>query len=242
MLFIGDDLAEDHHDVELVDDEGSSASSATIRTATPTPRLARTTPAPHRSPEPPARRRSCWPLRPQPTPGRRCAAMGVLLPARITRSPRLLQPAPRPEHRPPSPAAAARQPPRRHPPRLPQEPHPLRRTHRLEPPPQQRRLTPVEPGMSAAIRAARRRRRQGDQATLHRAWMGSRSGDKLEIHPGQTVNSPPGDEHWHGVSSDSFMGHLAMIDNADDPAPQHDLAGARDRRGVRRLTSTTGPG
>jgi quercetin dioxygenase-like cupin family protein len=50
------------------------------------------------------------------------------------------------------------------------------------------------------------------------AWMGSRGGEKLEVHPGQTVYCPPGEEHWHGASPDSFMEHLAMIDNADDPA------------------------
>lgn len=50
------------------------------------------------------------------------------------------------------------------------------------------------------------------------AWMGSRNGGKREVHPGQTVYCPPGEEHWHGASPDSFMEHLAMIDNADDPA------------------------
>ena len=24
-------------------------------------------------------------------------------------------------------------------------------------------------------------------------------------------------EHWHGAAPDSFMEHLAMMDNADDP-------------------------
>lgn len=50
------------------------------------------------------------------------------------------------------------------------------------------------------------------------AWMQARGGEKVEVSPGQTVYSPPGEEHWHGASADSFMEHLAMLDNADDPA------------------------
>ena len=38
------------------------------------------------------------------------------------------------------------------------------------------------------------------------------------VHPGQTVYCPPGEEHWHGASPDSFMEHLAMLDNAADPS------------------------
>jgi quercetin dioxygenase-like cupin family protein len=46
----------------------------------------------------------------------------------------------------------------------------------------------------------------------------SRGGEKAELHAGQTVYCPPGEEHWHGAAPDSFMEHLAMLDNADDPA------------------------
>jgi quercetin dioxygenase-like cupin family protein len=49
------------------------------------------------------------------------------------------------------------------------------------------------------------------------AWVQSR-GEKVELHAGQTVYCPPGEEHWHGAPPDSFMEHLAMLDNADDPA------------------------
>ena len=38
------------------------------------------------------------------------------------------------------------------------------------------------------------------------------------MHAGRTVYCPPGEEHWHGAAPDSFMEHLAMLDNADDPA------------------------
>ena len=49
----------------------------------------------------------------------------------IARSPRLLRPPARPRRRAQRRPAPARQPPRRHPARLPQNPHPLRRGHRL---------------------------------------------------------------------------------------------------------------
>jgi quercetin dioxygenase-like cupin family protein len=58
--------------------------------------------------------------------------------------------------------------------------------------------------------------------TLHvlygTAWMGSRDGSRIEAHAGQTVYCPPGEDHWHGAAPGSFMEHLAMVDNADDPA------------------------
>jgi quercetin dioxygenase-like cupin family protein len=50
------------------------------------------------------------------------------------------------------------------------------------------------------------------------AWVQSRRGEKVKLHAGQTVYCPPGEEHWHGAAPDSFMEHLAMLDNADDPA------------------------
>jgi len=50
------------------------------------------------------------------------------------------------------------------------------------------------------------------------ALMGTRDGAVLEVHPGQTVYTPPDEEHWHGATQEDFMEHLAMLDNADDPA------------------------
>lgn len=50
------------------------------------------------------------------------------------------------------------------------------------------------------------------------AWVQSRGGETAELHPGQTVYCPPDEEHWHGAAPDAFMEHLAMLDNADDPA------------------------
>lgn len=57
--------------------------------------------------------------------------------------------------------------------------------------------------------------------TLHitsgTAWVQSRGGPKIEAQAGQTLYCPPGEEHWHGATADSFMEHLAMLENADDP-------------------------
>jgi quercetin dioxygenase-like cupin family protein len=50
------------------------------------------------------------------------------------------------------------------------------------------------------------------------AWVQARGGEKVEAHAGQTLYCPPGEEHWHGAAPDSFMEHLAMLDQGDDPA------------------------
>jgi quercetin dioxygenase-like cupin family protein len=50
------------------------------------------------------------------------------------------------------------------------------------------------------------------------ARMQARGGRVVEVHAGQTVYTPPGEEHWHGANPDSFMEHLAMLENSDDPA------------------------
>ena len=81
------------------------------------------------------------PLRPQPAPRRRPPAMGLLLNARLTRRQGLLSGPARTRDRPPGRPPPARQPPRRNPARLPQDPHPLRRNHRLAPPHLGSRLT-----------------------------------------------------------------------------------------------------
>ena len=50
------------------------------------------------------------------------------------------------------------------------------------------------------------------------AWVQQRGGEVIELHQGQTVYTPPGEEHWHGASADRFMEHLAMFEYGDDPA------------------------
>ena len=47
---------------------------------------------------------------------------------------------------------------------------------------------------------------------------GTRDGEILEVHPGQTIYTPPGQEHFHAAHEDTFMEHIAMIEPADDPA------------------------
>jgi quercetin dioxygenase-like cupin family protein len=38
----------------------------------------------------------------------------------------------------------------------------------------------------------------------------ARGGEVLEIHPGDTIHTPPGEWHWHGAAPDQFMTHLAI--------------------------------
>ena len=46
--------------------------------------------------------------------------------------------------------------------------------------------------------------------------------DKVIImRPGDTVHTPPGEEHWHGAVPDQFMTHLAIWE--DDDATWGDL-------------------
>ncbi len=38
----------------------------------------------------------------------------------------------------------------------------------------------------------------------------ARGGEIVEIRPGDTIYTPPGEWHWHGAAPDHFMTHLAM--------------------------------
>jgi quercetin dioxygenase-like cupin family protein len=38
----------------------------------------------------------------------------------------------------------------------------------------------------------------------------SRGGEVAEIRPGDTIDTPPGEWHWHGAAPDHFMTHIAM--------------------------------
>lgn len=40
----------------------------------------------------------------------------------------------------------------------------------------------------------------------------------MEVHAGQTLYTPPGQDHWHAAGGDGFMEHLAMLENGDDPS------------------------
>ncbi len=47
------------------------------------------------------------------------------------------------------------------------------------------------------------------------ALVGTRDSTVIEAHPGDTVWTPPNEEHWHGATSDQFMAHLAMWEGDD---------------------------
>jgi quercetin dioxygenase-like cupin family protein len=50
------------------------------------------------------------------------------------------------------------------------------------------------------------------------ARFGTRDGQILEVHPGQTLYTPPGQDHWHAAASGCFMEHIAMFEAGDDQA------------------------
>jgi quercetin dioxygenase-like cupin family protein len=56
--------------------------------------------------------------------------------------------------------------------------------------------------------------RHANGQTLHvtdgRGLVQSRGGEVVEIRAGDTVDTPPGEWHWHGAAPDHFMAHLAM--------------------------------
>ncbi|MHA7984820.1 (R)-mandelonitrile lyase [Rathayibacter sp. CAU 1779] len=51
------------------------------------------------------------------------------------------------------------------------------------------------------------------------ALIGTRDGTVIRAVPGQTVYTPPGEEHWHGATADLFMEHLAMLEDGDGSEP-----------------------
>ena len=44
----------------------------------------------------------------------------------------------------------------------------------------------------------------------------ARGGDLLEIRAGDTVQTPPGEWHWHGAAPDRFMTHFTVYEAGDD--------------------------
>jgi quercetin dioxygenase-like cupin family protein len=56
--------------------------------------------------------------------------------------------------------------------------------------------------------------------TLHvtegRGLTQARGGEVIEIRPGDTIYTPPGEWHWHGAAPDHFMAHLAMWEAPDE--------------------------
>ena len=49
------------------------------------------------------------------------------------------------------------------------------------------------------------------------ARFGSRDGTVVEVRAGQTLYTPPGQDHWHAAAPDCFMSHVALFEAADDP-------------------------
>jgi quercetin dioxygenase-like cupin family protein len=48
----------------------------------------------------------------------------------------------------------------------------------------------------------------------------SRGGEVIEIRPGDTIYTPPGEWHWHGATRGNFMIHLAMWEGPGDEQPE----------------------
>jgi hypothetical protein len=70
------------------------------------------------------------------------------------------------------------------------------------------------PRFEGGITAARPR------ATLHcthsAGLVVNRGGTVIHVRPGDTVWTPPSEEHWHGATVDCMMCHLAMLEGTDD--------------------------
>ncbi|MFC0529821.1 (R)-mandelonitrile lyase [Phytohabitans kaempferiae] len=46
--------------------------------------------------------------------------------------------------------------------------------------------------------------------------VGIRDGSVLRVRAGDTVICPPGEEHWHGAATDTFMSHMAIFEAPPD--------------------------
>jgi quercetin dioxygenase-like cupin family protein len=44
----------------------------------------------------------------------------------------------------------------------------------------------------------------------------NRDGTVIRMRAGDTVWTPPGEEHWHGGTADNFMCHIAMLEGTAD--------------------------
>jgi quercetin dioxygenase-like cupin family protein len=82
--------------------------------------------------------------------------------------------------------------------------------------------------------------------TLHGAdgvgLVANRDGQVIRIRPGDTVWTPPGEEHWHGATEDTLMAHFALLDvNEDGSDPTHWLEPVTDDE-YRAAHEQDGPG
>jgi len=51
-------------------------------------------------------------------------------------------------------------------------------------------------------------------------YVQSHGGELIEMRPGQTYYTPPGELHWHGATSNRFMTHIAMWEATADGSPE----------------------
>jgi hypothetical protein len=165
------------------------------------------------------------PLRAQRPARRHPRPASLLRAARLTRRPRLLRPATRPRDRPPGRPPSTRQPPGRHPPRLPQDRHTLRRTHRVGTPP--KRISSgclTTNDMGCLLRRRREhpqhppaKSRGAEAALLHRIRGPSRGFDRA---------SPLNVRFWEPFGSERPSSRLLCLPAGCQQGVQH-----ADRRG-----------
>ena len=43
----------------------------------------------------------------------------------------------------------------------------------------------------------------------------TRDGTVIRMRAGDTVYTPPGEDHWHGATDGNFMSHLALLEDAE---------------------------
>ena len=46
----------------------------------------------------------------------------------------------------------------------------------------------------------------------------NRGGEIIELRPGDSISTPPGEWHWHGAAPDHFMTHIAIWEAPGDGA------------------------
>ena len=51
-------------------------------------------------------------------------------------------------------------------------------------------------------------------------YLQARDGELVEMLPGQSYYTPPGEWHWHGATPDRFMTHIAMWEAGEDGEPE----------------------
>lgn len=56
----------------------------------------------------------------------------------------------------------------------------------------------------------------------------TRDGKVVRIRPGDSIWTPPGEEHWHGAMADNMMCHLALTESVDDSGPANWLEPVTD--------------